>query len=94
MINNIKHKVFSIKYSLKNIFITPHAKEKMSYYRISSRQILKILNHPARVVDSKIVDGAKDYSRNFGKKKEIFVMMKYEKEKPTIISAWARNKRN
>lgn len=87
---NFKHHTSNIRFNLKNTFITPHAKEKMRYYNINDKQIFKILNHPVKVEDSKIVEGAKDYSRNFGKKREIFVMMKYEKNKPTIISAWTR----
>ncbi len=78
-----------MKYSLKNSFITLHAKEKMRYYNISQKQIFKILNHPTKVENFKIIEGAKDYSRDFGKKKKIFVMMKYERKKPTIISVWS-----
>jgi hypothetical protein len=81
-----------MKYDLKNTFITPHAKEKMRYYQITHKQVLKILNHPLKVEDSNIVEGAKCYHRSFGKKKEVFVMLKYEKQKPTVISAWTRLK--
>lgn len=78
----------SAKFTLKNTFITPHAKEKMKYYRITEKQIFKILNYPQKMADSKIVENAKDYCRQFGKNKEIFVLMKYEKQKPTVISTW------
>lgn len=75
---------------MKTLFWTKHAKAKMRYYALSEQRVRRVLHSPSRVEEG-IAEGTVALMQRAGSKKhphEIWVMVKDEKARRKIISAW------
>ena len=75
---------------MKTPYWTKHAKAKMRYYALSEQRVRRVLNSPSRV-EGGIAEGTIALMQRVGSKKhpyEIWVMVKDEKARRKIISAW------
>lgn len=74
----------------ETIFWTRHAKEKMRYYRLSEKRVLRILRKPDRKEEG-IASGTIAHMQIAGTKKhptEVWMMYQIRSQKLRIISAW------
>lgn len=75
---------------MKVLYWTKHAKAKMRYYALSEQRVRRVLHSPSRVEEG-IAEGTIALMQRAGSKKhpyEVWVMVKDEKAKRKIISAW------
>ncbi len=72
----------------KNVIWTNHAKEKMAYYNLSEKRVLRVLRHPKRTQQG-IAEGTLASMQPAGSKKhpyEIWLMYQIVSEKKSKIS--------
>lgn len=75
---------------MKQLYWTKHAKAKMRYYALSEQRVRRVLNSPSRIEEG-IAEGTIALMQRAGSKKhpyEVWVMVKDEKARRKIISAW------
>lgn len=75
---------------MKTLHWTRHAKNKMRYYALSEQRVRRVLKAPSRIEEG-IAEGTVALMQRAGSKKhpyEVWVMVKDEKARRKIISAW------
>lgn len=75
---------------MKILYWTKHAKAKMRHYALSEQRIRRVLKTPSRIEEG-VAHGTIALMQRVGSKKhpyEIWVMVKDDKARRKIISAW------
>lgn len=75
---------------MRQLYWTKHAQAKMRYYALSEQRVRRVLKTPSRIEEG-IAEGTIALMQRAGSKKhpyEVWVMVKDEKAKRKIISAW------
>ena len=75
---------------MKTLYWTKHVKAKMRYYALSEQRVRRVLKTPSRIEEGVALETIALMQRAGSKKHpyEIWVMVKDEKARRKIISAW------
>lgn len=75
---------------MRELYWTKHAKAKMRYYALSEQRVRRVLKTPSRIEEGIALETIALMQRAGSKKHpyEVWIMVKDEKARRKIISAW------